>query len=44
MSLTREFGVGILWEDRRDDEDPDWAAVCIELGGNVVVGFGDEHF
>lgn len=44
MSLTREFGIGIVWEDRRDDEDPDWAAVCIELGGNVVVGFVDEHF
>lgn len=44
MSLTREFGIGIVWEDRRDDEDPDWAAVCIELSGNVVVGFVDEHF
>ena len=43
MAPTREFGIRVAWDGRRNDEDPDGPPVGVELGGDVVEGLGDEH-
>lgn len=40
---TRELGVRVVADDGGDDEDSNGTAIGVELGGDVVVGLGDEH-
>lgn len=41
--LTRKLCVGITWDIRRDNEDPDGSTVGIELGGDIVVRLSNKH-
>lgn len=40
---TGELGTRIIWNCRRDDEDPYRSAIAIECGRDISERFADEH-